>query len=112
MSAGFQEKIDPALRALPEASDVPVDVIVSIAGSDTPAPPAADRAAHVAQAQARFEAAAAPVLARLAALAAEQIRPLWLAHAVAARLPRTALAALAAEDTVTRITPDTARKMI
>lgn len=112
MSTGFHQKIDPALRALPEGSDEPVDVIVSIAGSDTPAPPTADRAAHVAQAQARFEADATPVLARLAALAAEDIRPLWLARAVAARIPRTALAELAALDMVTRITPDTARKMI
>lgn len=112
MSAGVEAKIDPALRALAGGNGEPIDVIVSIAPSDAPAPPAADQAAHVAQRQARFEAAAAPLLARLEALAAEQVRPLWLAHAVAARVPRAALAALAAEDTVTRITPDTARRMI
>lgn len=111
MSTGSLAKIDPALRALPD-DGAAVDVIVSVARRDTPALPTADRAAHVAQAQAGFEAAAGPLLARLAAVAAENVRPLWLAHAVAARLPRAALASLAAEDSVTRITPDTPRNMI
>jgi len=112
VSADVGAKIDPAFQALAGGDGELVEVIVSIARSDTPAPPAADQATQVAQAQARFETAAAPLLARLEALAAVDVRPLWLAHAVAARVPRTALTTLAAEDTVTRITPDTARKMI
>jgi hypothetical protein len=120
MSTNALEKIDRALQALPERPGQMVDVIVSIARADPPADlPAAtpttapaDRSAHVAQAQARFDAAAAPLLARLNALGAERVRPLWIAHAVAAQLPRAALAALAAENTVSRIALDTKRKLI
>ena len=121
MSHDPLEKIDRALRG---QLDGMVDVIVSIARADPRADtsgdlavdapstaPASDRGAHVAQAQARFDAAAAPLLARMNALGAQRVRPLWIAHAVAARVPREALAPLAAEDMVTRIAPDTERKM-
>jgi hypothetical protein len=103
-------KIDPALLAL--APGGMVDVIVSVARTGAPGASMGDRAAWVAQAQAQFDKDAAPLLAQLTALAAGNVRPLWLAHAVAARIPHAALAALAAEDTVTRIAPDTERKMI
>lgn len=113
MSTDSLRKIDRALQTLPAGDGEMIDVIVSIARVDAPAAaPPPDRAAHVAQAQARFDAAAAPLLARLNALGAERARPLWIAHAVAARLPRAALAALAAEEMVARIVPDTERKMI
>lgn len=124
MSKDPLEKIDRALRALPGQLDGMVDVIVSIAKADpcadksadlpVDAPstaPEPDRATHVAQAQARFDAAAAPLLARMNVLGAERLRPLWIAHAVAARVPRAALLPLAAEGMVTRIAPDTERKM-
>lgn len=110
------EKIDRTLQALPERPGEEVDVIVSLVRSTPPEAAATgtptDRAAQVAQAQARFDAAAAPLLARLNALGAQHVRPLWIAYAVAARLPRAALASLAAEDTVARIAPDTERKLI
>lgn len=122
MSTQPLEKIDRTLQALPERPGETVDVIVSLVrgaapeagtpAADAPSSTPPDRAALAAQAQARFDTAAAPLLARLHALGAQQVRPLWIAHAVAARLPRAALGLLAAEDTVARIAPDTERKLI
>jgi hypothetical protein len=118
MSIVPQAKLDQALQALAARPALPgemIDVLVSIARPalpDEPDVPPGDRLARVAQAQARFAAVAAPVLTRLGLLAAENVRPLWLAHAVAVRVPHAALAALADDDMVTRIALDTERKMI
>lgn len=117
MARDTTDKLDQQLRAMVASGAVrpggTMDVIIAIdAPASPPIQPGADKTAHAKRAAAIFEADARPVIERLNALGAEQVRPLWLGRSIAARLPIEAITRLAAEPAVKRVMLDSERKLI
>ena len=119
----LDEPLRSALRAARPAAHDAVDIIISLerpanqerAGSleraGTPGE-AARASKETGTTQALFEAEARPLVDRLTALGAREIRPLWIARAVAARVPLSAVLHLASGDEVRQIALDTKRKVL
>ena len=109
-------KLEAAVREVVERSEGRerelVDVIVSL---DRPADPperGAPPLGAVADEALRFEAEARPLIDRMNAIGAAEVHPLWIARAVAAKLPVSAVLEIAREKRVRRIALNTKRKVI